>query len=141
MTSSLSKEELEKNIDTLTNEYNTNVEDLVETESELSKVKSRGFELLKKLYEQKKFHSFSNPNSLNGLEKEYNDNNSVISEKQTEYYDKQTICFKQIQKLRQLQHTYLVGIINGLQKEISELKSSQNTEDITHSINKRENNL
>ncbi len=118
------KEELEKNINELTLSYNANVENLSALELELTDIKDKGFVLLKNLYEQRKFSSFGSSADLKKLENEYLESIDSIKEKQTECYKKQSTCFKQLQTLRQLQHTYLVGIINGLQKEISNNKET-----------------
>ncbi len=139
MSVSPTKEELEKNIEELTNEYNSNVEKLVLLEVALNDAKDASHTLLKRLYEQRKFSSFSSREELNKLENEYEDTNSKVVEKQSDCFKKQSLCFKQLQSLRQLQHTYLVGIINGLQKELAAIKAAQDTEDVTQSI--RSNNL
>lgn len=139
----VSKEELEKNIEELTTEYNTHVESLTNVEAKLNDVKDKSFSLLKQLYKQRKFSDPSTHGALANLEKEYDESESLISGQQSDHYQELIVCFRQLQKLRQLQHTYLVGIINGLQKELAAVKSGQNVEDVSHAVNAevRQNNL
>jgi hypothetical protein len=121
----LSKEELEKNIEDSSNEYNANVELLATAETKLNDTKDKSFQLLRQLYKQRKFSDPSTHAALADLEKEYETSESAINEQQSVHYQEVLVCFRQLQKLRQLQHTYLVGIINGLQKEITGLKAQQ----------------
>jgi hypothetical protein len=134
-----SREELEKNIEELTIEYNANVEKLLQLEVELNDSKDRRHSAIKSLYENKKF-SFSRDENFSNLEKEYAEVSELVVVQQQDCFKKQSQCFKQLQNLRQLQHTYLVGIINGLQKELSAAKAPQDVEDLTSKA-VRQNNI
>jgi hypothetical protein len=124
----LNREDFERTIKELSDEYNVSIEKMVDIELKLSDSKDLSLKLLRKLYKQRKFSDPSTHSALNALEIEYNESEDQTVEAQHDHYEKLLVCFRQLQKLRQVQNNYLVGIINGLQKEVSDLKLSNGSE-------------
>ncbi len=117
--------------------YNSSLEEFTDKEHSLRELECSSFSLLQNLYKQFKHTDPSAHHSLKNLENDYHNSLSDIEEKRKECYEKQSICLRNIQKLRTLQNNYLVGLINGLQSQLAELRGS-NTE---HVQEQRANNL
>lgn len=136
-TKSQEQETLERNIKEISDAYNKNVESLVPLESKLVDLKDEGLNLLRQLYKQRKFSDPSTHASLNELERQYDGIEQSITTNQAEHYKILQVCYKQLLKFQQLQHNLLVGIINGKDKKIEELKAAG---EIAKPV-QRENNL
>jgi hypothetical protein len=118
----LNREEMEKNIKDLNEQYNTALEEFNEVDRLFREAESFSFGLLRELYKQFKNANPSEHSSLKELENQYENSLSDIDEKRRKCLDKQSVSFRHLQKLRVMQNTYLVGIINGLQARVSELE-------------------
>ncbi len=133
----IDKEETEKEIKKLSDEYNANAERLNASEVKLNNAKDKSLRLLKQLYKQRKYSDPSTHSALADLERQYEESENSITEEQNGHYDLIQECFRQIQKLRLLQTNYLVAVINSLQKELSDYK--ENNESKLPTV--QENNL
>ena len=134
------QKELETTLKQLGDEYNKQIETLSECEVTLNTLKDKSYQSLKTLYRQFKSNDPKASTNLPQLENEYEKNEQVITDKQGEHYTELQSCFRTLQKLRQVQHTYLVGVINGLQRQVDELKASAGKSSDTPQTG-RENNL
>lgn len=120
----INKEEVERELQSLGDEYNANVEKLTNAEVTLNNTKDRSFQLLRQLYKQRKYSDPSTHAALSDLEAKYEASEAEISRDEKSHYEIMQECFRQLQKLRQLHTNYLVAVINSLQKEIAELKQT-----------------
>ena len=136
---------LEKDIKDANDVYNTSLEEFSGQELTLRELESSSFNLLQGLYKQFKFTDPSAHHTLKDLENQYNNSLSDIEENRRVCYEKQGLCLRNLQKLRSLQNNYLVGLINGLQTQVAELKgtspSSSTGTAANSSTEQRTNNL
>jgi hypothetical protein len=100
--------------------FNSELEKLNTLQNEFHSMERKSFNLLKKLYKNKR----NNTVDLHG-EEEYEESIQLLDEHRIVVYTHQTECFNLLQKLRNLQNNYLVGIINGLQDQIKELSKNK----------------
>ncbi len=131
----IDKDESEREIKALSDEYNSNAEKLNAAEVRLNELKDKSYTLLRRLYQLQKSDTHD-ASALDALERQYNISEHDVNEARLEHYEWMSVCFRQIQKLRLLQTNYLVAVINSLQKEVADLK--QPSESFPHV---REDNL
>ncbi len=127
----ISLEEAEKDIKKYGSEFNTSAVKLNEVELKLLEMKDECFDLLQQLYEQTK--QFSSPTAqvaTADLEKKYNDSYAALAEQESDHYNAVLVCFRQLQRLNHLQNAYSAAIINGLQKELNEVKPPKRADNI-----------
>jgi len=130
----MDKEETEKEIKVLSDEYNASAELLNNAEVKLNEAKDKCFRVLRDLYKEIKDNSSSSRSKnvisekLYDLEESYNESEVEITKAQTLHYELTQSCFRRLQKLRLLQTNYLVAIINSLQKEVNEFKQNSSNQ-------------
>lgn len=120
MAMQMTQTELEENIKSLNEENRASHETLLELESTMKSKETTSFELLQKLFKKVKQTPDAN---ISDLEFEYHDSLAYLKEASDKHYKQLCVCHKQIQKLRSLENTYLVGLINSLQKDVEAAKS------------------
>ena len=125
----VNKSAFEKEIKEQGDKYNSELSVLNDLQAELQKLESSSFKMLQKLYS-----SSRKGTAVTGLEEQYESSLESLNNKKSIVSEQQSVCFHMLQKLRTMQNNYLVGIINGLQTQLSELQS-QNT------VPARSNNL
>jgi hypothetical protein len=121
----LNQEELEKDIQEVNDLYTSTLEELSELDASFREAETNSFRLLQNLYKQYRHTDANAHSSLRDLDREYENSLGEVRVKRDECYEKQTACFRHLQKLRGLQNTYLVGLINGLKLQIEELKKPE----------------
>lgn len=123
--------ELEQSIKEVNDAYNAVLEELIDLEQSFRDAESKSFSILQNLYKQYKNTDAALLSSLSSLETDYQNSLSVVEERRKECYDKQQTVLRHLQKLRTLQNTYLVGVINGLNTQLSELKGQERPNNLT----------
>lgn len=128
--STITFEEAQKNIDSLTEEYNSEIKKLIEEESSLRGKEDSSFDLLKKLYSRHK--KAPGDAALAELEQEYLQTQTDIDSLKLECFKIQTRAFRCLQKLRTLELNLLTSVNRDLDSKIKKLeeespKSDQNS--------------
>lgn len=125
--STITFEEAQKNIDTLTDEYNTEIKKLIDEETSLRDKEDASFALLKKLYGQHK--KTPGDASLAELEKEYLQTQTDVDNLKLECFKIQTRAFRGLQKLRTLEINLLSSVNRDLDAKIKKLEGKDENTD------------
>ena len=102
--------------ESLNTEYNKSIEELTPAETAVQDAQTKVFKLLLDL-------SKKSPIDIKSSDA-YNELFLELVDLKEDVYNKQSNSFRLLQKLRQAHTTYLMAVINTLQKENAELKKS-----------------
>lgn len=141
MTKELTQEEVEKKLQEIVTDFNTNSQKLTELETKIEASKDETLSLLKEIYRRSKSKTTSN--ILESLEKKYEDAVAILEEDEAEHHKLLRLCYKKLEVVRQAQVNYWSSIANALQtenKKLQEFSSNRDSPEIKNEI-RRENNL
>ncbi len=131
--------EQEEKIRELSEEYNSSMEELAEIESRLNGSKETSYQLLRLMYSDMKSKVTLDSKEFQELESKYAENEKELAKEYNTHYEKLLGCFARLQRLRQTQNTYLIGLINDMKKEIDSLNAKLNESNTTST--QREDNV